>query len=888
MEEQRSINLILFCTPNNPTGKVISVQEWNWVFEALRPLIESDVPFYIGVDEAYAELKFSDSPFLIEYICQKLAANDTSADRESLNPGKLREHKFWLEVMRRLILFRSATKGLSAAGLRMSCMYVGDLALREELVKKSREVNELPAHLRLAYAAAISNFNARVLDGRLQFLKDFYKEQVFYVWERLNQLGIAVKDSSPEHHAEVVEGTFYVRADFSILFGHPVRGERKQFLKEAGFNITELSTDEEILYWFLASGYMMAPLSYFGGDPRKGILRITCTDGIKKLGEFLDDIEQILGTIKENLLMSPHIGMREYVQETPVEKIFASPVLGNYTANPKKVNTKLPLQIFTGYMKIFWENGLKRAEQCEEVRKQDLRNKIQPYFSQALQAILNPIFKFDPIILAEVALTLEESKHPELSKVICQVLRFIERKRPAIFSSYLMCCHGGRLISFLQEGMDDAQAEQLLEQHCVEHELRFNFSSKGRAEIRDLIIYLAFEYIISEFWIKAENSPFFKIICAIYANEPKSEVIEQVIKLKASIDYTHPRGDAKYTQLMATTLRAWYIADIQPENLLFFGIEARALVDSVFEKRVLVWAGETRIEMPTNFEPVALILCVFDERVGASLEESELNKALYEIPKLLEKYPNLYLIVDESYVERCYNGTENFRENSLAYLFLQNPSFKRERMVILRSTVSIFSSPEEKISVLTAFDPNILGRLVEANIEFEVHAPADLQFGYAYALSDWVKGTIMDSSYAKACARYIASVNKLELAKIQFKEEDIQGTELPQYVLEENNGWIMPMYFKLASSTQQQSPVTANHHPLYLKKSEIVALNLDGPEIPPLQGAQETTRVPQSPELEMASPLLTCGFTTGVRGAPKIALQPTKPFITLPPGFPYF
>lgn len=255
---QKKVGAFLLCDPNNPLGTVANENELRKIAEILKDHPE----IIIILDEAYAEMQLS---------------------------GK--KHKSFLtiatevdsELKKRIVVLRSATKALSAAGERMGVI----LAFNDELMGRFLEVNigsvgHAPRSSQRIFTEAMDKLDER----ELVLLNRYYKPQVEYVFTRLTQMGAAMPDSSYK-----VEGTFYVCGDFSDLLGQVIPSNATVALNKTG----KTETDEDIAYSLLfENGVMLAPLSYFGMTGKEGYLRITCSGGDDELKTLMERLENKL------------------------------------------------------------------------------------------------------------------------------------------------------------------------------------------------------------------------------------------------------------------------------------------------------------------------------------------------------------------------------------------------------------------------------------------------------------------------------------------------------------------------------------------------------------------------------------------------------------------
>lgn len=250
----------LLCNPNNPLGTIVSKDELEKIAEVLRKYPE----IFIVLDEAYAEMSFE-----IVKIPSLLALAPDLKDR--------------------IIILRSATKALSAAGERMAILIAfNDKILGKLLDKNIGIIGHAPRSGQIAYSEAMANFT----DEIHQNLIDFYKQKVEYVTVRLKQMGAQMPD--PEYK---VNGTFYILGDFSDLLGMNLPENAERALEKIGL----VRTNEDIAYYLLfKDSLMIAPTSYFGLPKNNGYMRITCSGSQEELIEMMDRLESRLFYARTN------------------------------------------------------------------------------------------------------------------------------------------------------------------------------------------------------------------------------------------------------------------------------------------------------------------------------------------------------------------------------------------------------------------------------------------------------------------------------------------------------------------------------------------------------------------------------------------------------------
>lgn len=243
---------ILICNPSNPLGTIISEDEMIKIAAVLREYPD----LYIIFDEAYSEMSFKPMPSFL-----KIAP----------------------DLKSRVIILRSATKALSAAGERMAILLVFDPEMMNELLNKN--INyfiHVPRSAQIAYAETMASFDH--LEQKK--LANYYEKKVDYVLYRLKEMGANMPDP-----LYTVEATFYALCDFSDLMGLPMPDDSRKVFQ----NVNTVRTDEDISYYLLfTDSVMVAPLSYFGLEKDRGFMRITCSATSVELDELMNRLEHRL------------------------------------------------------------------------------------------------------------------------------------------------------------------------------------------------------------------------------------------------------------------------------------------------------------------------------------------------------------------------------------------------------------------------------------------------------------------------------------------------------------------------------------------------------------------------------------------------------------------
>jgi aspartate/methionine/tyrosine aminotransferase len=252
----KKVIAFLFCDPSNPMGTTVGLEEWKSIAKILQDYPEA----YIILDEAYAEMVFY-------------------GPHQSLI--KAAPH-----LMDRIILIRSATKGLSAAGERMAITVTKNKQIMNLMVAHNTiRMLHAPKSHQHAYAYALSHITRQ----DYQHMAAYYQPKVMYIYDTLKELGFI-----PQGLDYKPDSTFYVLADLSLLIGQPLSTEAQKILIDNTSG--KIESDLDIAVHLLTKYHLaLAPLSFFGVDAHKGWLRITCSldqDGLEKIVNIFKQIKQ--------------------------------------------------------------------------------------------------------------------------------------------------------------------------------------------------------------------------------------------------------------------------------------------------------------------------------------------------------------------------------------------------------------------------------------------------------------------------------------------------------------------------------------------------------------------------------------------------------------------
>lgn len=248
--DNSEIGGFIFCYPHNPTGLTLDREEWQEIAQVLNDPELQSVP--IILDEAYAEMRIDNKPHCSLFVVAP-------------------------ELEDRIILLRTGTKTMSAAGERMAVVICKNPTLLNKIKGEHVNINGHASRANSkAYACAMFDFK----EDEQQRLVRFYRETIHRVQTRLVEIAANFPNqvcpkTGQTTYVYKVTGTFYVLADLSDLLGLPLHPEAKKALP----NTDLIENDEALVYHLLFDqGIMLAPLSYFGSNPKKGYVRITCSD----------------------------------------------------------------------------------------------------------------------------------------------------------------------------------------------------------------------------------------------------------------------------------------------------------------------------------------------------------------------------------------------------------------------------------------------------------------------------------------------------------------------------------------------------------------------------------------------------------------------------------
>lgn len=203
--EWSRVQLLFICSPGNPTGRVLSLDEWRKLFA-----LSDKYGFVIAADECYSEIYFDE------------AAPPLGALQAAQQLGR--------EGFARLVVFHSLSKRSNVPGLR-SGFVAGDAAvLKKFLLYRTYHGCAMSQSVQLASIAAW-NDEAHVRDNRVQYREKFetlvpmlspvvgvqMPDAAFYLWADVRQVAPDGDDAAfarelfAQTHITVLPGQYLAR-----------------------------------------------------------------------------------------------------------------------------------------------------------------------------------------------------------------------------------------------------------------------------------------------------------------------------------------------------------------------------------------------------------------------------------------------------------------------------------------------------------------------------------------------------------------------------------------------------------------------------------------------------------------------------------------------------
>ncbi len=242
------VNLVYVCSPGNPTGKVMSMDDWKELFE-----LSDQHGFVIAADECYSEIYFphpNPHQSVLAQPSPPLPFTGEGGEREAgeganvmpkpINDqpplGALTAAQQLGRGLKNLIVFNSLSKRSNVPGLR-SGMVAGDAELMKQFLLYRTYHGSAMSPVVQAASIAAWNDEAHVVDNRRQYAEKFAAvmpllrevlqfeapDAAFYLWARVpggDDTAFA-RELFRSQHVTVLPGSYLARDAASV---NPGRG----------------------------------------------------------------------------------------------------------------------------------------------------------------------------------------------------------------------------------------------------------------------------------------------------------------------------------------------------------------------------------------------------------------------------------------------------------------------------------------------------------------------------------------------------------------------------------------------------------------------------------------------------------------------------------------
>ena len=172
-----SVKLLLLCNPHNPVGRVWTKQELNRIGEIC---LRNDV--WVVADEIHCELVYPGYTYI---------------PFASISP----------EFLMRSVTCVSPSKAFNLAGLQIANIVCADADLRIK-IDKAININEV---------CDVNPFGIEALIAAYNEGKEWLEELKHYLWENYNYLKAYFSENLPQFPVTMLEGTYLVWVDCSVL-----------------------------------------------------------------------------------------------------------------------------------------------------------------------------------------------------------------------------------------------------------------------------------------------------------------------------------------------------------------------------------------------------------------------------------------------------------------------------------------------------------------------------------------------------------------------------------------------------------------------------------------------------------------------------------------------
>jgi len=228
--------LLFVCSPNNPTGSVMSLDDWEFIMR-----LSDKYGFIIASDECYSELYFDEAPIGLLQACTAFGRDD----------------------FRRCIVFHSLSKRSNLPGLRSGFVAGDAVLLKSYLQYRTYQGCAMPIPHQLASIAAWQD------EKHVAHNRALYKEK-FALW--MTELGDLLELRMPD-------AGFYFWVKVPELFA----GDDEAFVK---------ALYEQANIHALAGRYLSREVN--GKNPGQGYVRMALVASVEESREAIERIRQLL------------------------------------------------------------------------------------------------------------------------------------------------------------------------------------------------------------------------------------------------------------------------------------------------------------------------------------------------------------------------------------------------------------------------------------------------------------------------------------------------------------------------------------------------------------------------------------------------------------------
>ena len=228
--------LLFVCSPNNPTGSVMSLDDWEFIMR-----LSDKYGFIIASDECYSELYFDEAPIGLLQACTAFGRDD----------------------FRRCIVFHSLSKRSNLPGLRSGFVAGDAVLLKSYLQYRTYQGCAMPIPHQLASIAAWQD------EKHVAHNRALYKEK-FALW--MTELGDLLELRMPD-------AGFFFWVKVPELFA----GDDEAFVK---------ALYEQANIHALAGRYLSREVN--GKNPGQGYVRMALVASVEESREAIERIRQLL------------------------------------------------------------------------------------------------------------------------------------------------------------------------------------------------------------------------------------------------------------------------------------------------------------------------------------------------------------------------------------------------------------------------------------------------------------------------------------------------------------------------------------------------------------------------------------------------------------------